>query len=157
MMKIFGSLILFFAVQAAWLAPGQAAQDKTLSPQVVATNPQNGAVDVEPPVTAKTETAATLTREEVIRITEEVARAEGMKLETYNMTDCHHEVVDKDDTWDAFFEENPLVGEKPVIWLVFFEEKPLITEKGEALFAPGGHFTVYIDDRTKAARFMRGK
>lgn len=157
MMKMFGSLILFFAVQAAWLAPGQGAQDNTRSPQVVATNPQNGVVDVEPPVTAKAETAATLTRDEVIRIAEDLARAEGIELKEYNMTDCHHEVVDKDDTWDAFFEENPLVGEKPVVWIVSFKEKPLITEKGEALFAPGGHFTVYIDDRTKAAKLMRGK
>lgn len=157
MMKMFGSLILFLAMQAAWLAPAQGAQANTLSLQVVATNPQNGAVDMEPPVAAKAETAATLTKDEVIRIAKDLARAEGIELKKYNMTDCHHEVVDKNDTWDAFFAENPFVGEKPVIWRVFFEEKPLITEKGEALFAPGGHFTVYIDDRTKAARLMRGK
>ena len=37
-----------------------------------------------------------LTREEVLKISEEAAKAEGRDVSKYNMTGCHYEYTEKD-------------------------------------------------------------
>jgi hypothetical protein len=73
-----------------------------------------------------------LTQEQVIRIAEETAKSEGYDLPKYNMTGCHYEYTVRDHSWTVFFSLKPPTP-------------------------PGGHFSVWVDDRTQKARVMRGE
>lgn len=73
-----------------------------------------------------------LTKDEVISIAEATARTEGYDIRKYNMTGCHYEFTDKDDTWTVSFVLKPPTP-------------------------PGGHFWVVVDDWTKKATLMHGE
>lgn len=73
-----------------------------------------------------------LTEDQVIRIAEETAKAEGYDITKYNMTGCHYEYTKKDRSWTVLFSLKPPTP-------------------------PGGHFGVWVDDQTKKARLMRGE
>ena len=75
---------------------------------------------------------ANLTKEEVLKISEETAKAEGFDVSKYNMAGCHYEYTDKDQTWTVFYELKPPTP-------------------------PGGHFTVSVADQTKKATLARGE
>ena len=87
---------------------------------------------VSPEEIEKAIVQSNLTKDEVIHIAEDTAKAKGYKLSDYDMTGCHYEFIGKDHTW----------------W-VFFELKP----PG----FPGGHFLVWIDDETKKAELRGGQ
>jgi hypothetical protein len=78
----------------------------------------------------KTE-GARLTTAEAIRIAEEAARKEGVKLDNYKAPEAHYEYTRIDKTW-----------------FVFFDGK---------VTRPGNHFSVNVDDLTKETRFIRGR
>jgi hypothetical protein len=73
-----------------------------------------------------------LTKDEVIRIAEDTAKSEGFDIRKYNMTGCHYEYIRKDGTWTVLFELKPPTP-------------------------PGGHFLVWINDKTKEAKLMHGE
>ena len=80
----------------------------------------------------KNRSETNLTKTEVLRIAEEIAKAKGYNIHKYNMTGCHYEYTLKNHTWTVFYELKPPTP-------------------------PGGHFTVSIDDQTKKATLTRGK
>ena len=73
-----------------------------------------------------------LTKTEVLRIAEATAKSEGYDVGKYNMTGCHYEFTDKDNTWTVFYELKPPTP-------------------------PGGHFLILVDDGTKAATLAHGE
>ena len=75
---------------------------------------------------------AQLTRDEVIEVAKAAAQVEKFDLAQYDMTGCHYEFTRKDQTWTVFFTQKP--------------PTPL-----------GGHFLVWVDDRTKKATLMHGQ
>ncbi len=83
-------------------------------------------------VWSNTSEAPRLTKDQVLRIAEETAKAEGYDLAKYDMTGCHYEYTAKDRSWTVFFAIKPPTP-------------------------PGGHFGVIIDDPTGKARLMRGE
>ncbi len=74
---------------------------------------------------------ATLTKEQVIKLADAAAKADGFKLAEYNAPRVHYEFVRKDDTWAVFYD-----GTFP---------------------SPGNHFLVTIHDKTKKADVFRGQ
>jgi hypothetical protein len=72
-----------------------------------------------------------LTKNEVIVIAKETAKSEGLDVGRYNMTGCHYEYTRKDGTWTVFFNLKPPTP-------------------------PGGHFSVWVNDKTKEAKLLHG-
>ena len=76
---------------------------------------------------------ARLTLNEVIQIAKKTAQAEKIDLGKYNLTQCHYDLSK---------------GRDKSAWTVSFTQKPPTP--------PGGHFLVWVDDRTKKATLTRG-
>jgi hypothetical protein len=73
-----------------------------------------------------------LTQDQVIAIAKAEAQAEKIALEKFILLGCHYEFTGKKRTWTVFFEQKPPTP-------------------------PGGHFLVWVDDRTGKATLIRGE
>lgn len=82
--------------------------------------------------TQRDQGTARLEQDEVITIAKAKAEQEGFNLSKYDLKGCYYEFTRKDRTWTVFFE---LMPPTPV----------------------GGHFQVWVDDKTGKTTLMRGE
>jgi len=76
--------------------------------------------------------SAHMSQQEVVRAANRAATDAGYKVADYKEPEAHFEFVHKDGSWTVFFEQKP--------------PAPL-----------GGHFLVWVDDKTSKTRVMPGE
>ena len=87
---------------------------------------------IDQPPSASVHETARLSRGEVIAIAQQVAREAGIDLSTFEEPRASFEPAGREPTWEVSFQM----------------KQPA---------RPGGHFDVYVGDRTKTARMMGGE
>jgi hypothetical protein len=73
-----------------------------------------------------------LTRDEAVAIAEKAAKSEGIDLGKYDMTACRYEYTEAEANWSVLFVQKPPTP-------------------------PGGHFLVWVNDKTKTTQLMHGE
>lgn len=73
-----------------------------------------------------------MSQADVVRVASRAATDAGYKLADYKKPEAHFEFVHKDETWTVFYEMKPPTP-------------------------PGGHFLVWVDDKTGKTRVMPGE
>jgi hypothetical protein len=73
-----------------------------------------------------------MSQQEVVQVASRAAADAGYKLGDYKEPEAHFEFVRKDDSWTVFYVMKPPTP-------------------------PGGHFQVWVDDKTGKTQVMRGE